>query len=766
MNSKPFILMALSAFVMLTSCTRKTVPPAIPSDPAIERRIESVLSGLSLEDKVGQMVQITADPLYDRESGTLNDYARKCLREYRIGSVLNTITGCAETPEFYRAFIDSLQKEALAVNGIPILYGLDQIHGASYMSGATLFPQEIALAASFNENLPYQMGRVAAYETRAGGVSWVFTPTLDLSRNQCWPRMWESYGEDPLVQTRMGVQETLGLQGPDPNHVGAENVAVSIKHFMAYGAATSGQDRTPSSVSYRELKEKYFPPFKACIEAGALTLMVNSSINDGVPFHANKTLLTDWVKEGLNWDGMIVTDWADIRNIWERDHVAKTYKDAIALSINAGVDMIMEPYDVTVADTLRALALDGTVPMKRIDDAVRRILRVKFRLGLFDDPYTESQKYSRYGSDEFASIAYNAALESEVLLKNEGALLPLDKSSRILLLGPNADSMRPLGGGWNYTWQGERTDEERFTAGYNTIREALEKKFASVKYLPVLEYPRDRFTDYREEVRSDYAPAIKAAGDADAVVICIGENSYCETPGNLNDLNLSPNQRDLVKAVSKTGKPIVLILNEGRPRIISDIEPLASAVVSVLLPGNYGADALAALLCGEENFSAKLPYTYPKYPNKLNTYDYKLCENRAVMEGMYNYDASVDVQWPFGYGLSYTDFVYSSLRCDSQEFRPGDTIEVSVDVTNAGKVAGSTPVLLFVSDLYASVAPDVRRLRDFTKISLESGQTKTVTFRVKSDDLAFVDHDLQWKLEPGEFRFAVGSESLLLRCVK
>ncbi len=753
------------SLAMLSSCGKKPAA-AIPEDSHIERQIDKILSGLSLEDKLGQMVQITADPLYNHQNGGLSDYGRKCLRDYRIGSVFNTITGSASTPEFFHSFIDTLQKEALAVNGIPILYGLDQIHGASYMTGATLFPQEIALAASFNENLPYEMGRIAAYETRAGGVHWVFTPTLDLSRNQCWPRMWESYGEDPLVQTRMGVQETLGLQGSDPNHVGPENVAVSIKHFMAYGAPISGQDRTPSSVSYRELKEKYFPPFKACIEAGALTLMVNSAINDGLPFHANKTLLTCWVKEGLNWDGMIVTDWADIRNVWERDHVTETYREAIALSINAGVDMIMEPYDVTVADTLRDLVLEGKVPQSRIDDAVRRILRVKFRLGLFDDPYGKAQAYPKYGSSDFASAAYRAALESEVLLKNENALLPLAKDSKILLLGPNASSMRPLGGGWNYSWQGEKGEDAFYTGSYNTIYEALKAKFSSVEYLPVLEYPKDKFVDYRVEYRSDYAPAVRAAAKADVVVICIGENSYCETPGNLTDLNLSQNQKDLVKAVSRTGKPIVLVLNEGRPRIISDIEPLADAVVSVLLPGNYGGDALATLLCGEENFSAKLPYTYPKYPNKLNTYDYKLCENRAVMEGMYNYDASVDVQWPFGFGLSYTDFEYANLRADKSEFRPGDTIGVSVDVTNTGKVAGKEPVLLFVSDLYASVAPDVRRLRDFTKISLEPGQTTTVTFHVKADDLAFVDHELNWKLEPGDFRFAVGGQSLMLRCVE
>lgn len=764
MKQSIFIAMAASALA-LTACGGSTAQRAIPEDKAMEDRIEKILSGLSLEDKVGQMMQITADPLYDPATGELTPYADKVLTEYRAGSILNVITGHAESPEMYRPFIDKLQDKALAANGIPVLYGLDQIHGASYITGAVLFPQEIALAASFNDALAYELGQVAAYETRAANVHWVFTPTLDLSRNQSWPRVWESFGEDPYLQSRMGVQETLGLQGPDPNHIGPENVAVSIKHYLAYGASTSGQDRTPSSVSYRELKEKYLPPFKACIEAGALTLMVNSALNDGIPFHANKLLLTGWAKEELGWDGMIVTDWADIKNIWERDHVTATYKDAVALAINAGVDMVMEPYDITVADLIRDLALEGRIPMSRIDDAVRRVLRVKMRLGLFEDPYGKAQSYPKFGCDEFAQKAYRAAVEGEVLLKNENSILPLSKDSRILVVGPNANSMRSLGGGWNYSWQGDIADDPAYTAQYNTIYEALKSKFASVEYVPALEYPKMEY-DYRRETVGDYNAAVRAARKADVIVACVGENSYCETPGNLVDLNLSSNQKDLVKALAATGKPIVLVLNEGRPRLINDIEPLAQAVVSVLLPGNYGGDALASLLCGEENFSAKLPYTYPKYPNKLNTYDYKLSENRATMEGMYNYDATIDAQWPFGHGLSYTEFKYSNLRVDKKDFSAGDVIKVSVDVTNTGKVEGKEAVLLFSSDLYASVAPDVKRLRDFTKISLAPGQTQTVTFDLKADDLAFVDHELKWTLEEGEFRLAVGGESVIVNCVK
>lgn len=761
MKKNFFALMCLSA--LLCSC-KSEKPRAIPQDPEIEAKIEKLLSKMTLEEKIGQMTQINADIVIQRGTNQLSEYGENLIRKYKIGSILNTLEGEASTPEVYREFIKQIQEVSLDEMGIPCLYGLDQIHGASYTIGSVLFPQEIGVAASFNDELAHTMGMVGAYETRACNVPWVFTPTLDLSRNQLWPRMWESFGEDPLVQTRMGRALTLGLQGEDPNHIDANHVAVSLKHYLAYGAATSGQDRTPSMVSKRELKEKYFPAFKASIEAGALTVMVNSGLNDGIPFHSNKELLTDWLKEGLNWDGMIVTDWADIRNVYERDHVTHTYKEAVGLCINAGVDMIMEPYSTEVCDYLVELVKEKVVPMSRIDDAAARVLRVKFRLGLFDDPNSESKTFEKFACEEFKQSAYEAALESQVLLKNEKSVLPLSKDSRILLVGPNANSMRTLGGGWNYTWQGHLADKPQFTAQYNTIYEALSAKFKRVEYLPVLEY--DPAGDFQAEIKKDYSAAVRAARNADVIVAAIGENSYCETVGNINDLTLSSNQIELVKALATTGKPIVLILNEGRPRIIREIEPLADAVVSVLLPGNYGADALSTLLCGEANFSAKLPYTYPKYANRLNTYDYKLSENRATMGGLYNYEANIESQWPFAYGLSYTTFEYSNMKVDKSEFKAGDVIKVSIDIKNTGKVAGKEAVLLFSSDLVASVAPDVRRLRDYTKVSLEPGQSTTVVFSLKAEDLAFVNHDLEWVLEPGEFRLACGSESLSVTCVK
>lgn len=750
------------ACLSLFAACKSEKPRAIAQDPVIEAKIKEHLSRMTVEEKVGQLIQLTAGVVLEPGTDHLSAQGEQILRKYKIGSVLNTMDDKASTPERYRNFIGQIQDVCIDETGIPCLYGLDQIHGASYTSGAVLFPQEIALAASFNEQLAYDMGRITAYETRACNVPWVFSPTLDLSRNQCWPRMWESYGEDPLVQSRMGVQHTLGLQGSDPNHLDSEHVAACIKHYMAYGAAVSGQDRTPSMVSKRELKEKYFPAFKACIEAGALSLMVNSSNNDGIPFHTNKELLTGWAKEELGWDGLIVTDWADIANVFDRDHTAADYKEALCQSINAGVDLIMEPYNPGIFDLLMELVQEKKIPMSRLNDAVARNLRIKYRLGLFDDPYSQGT-YSEFASEEHIQCAYRAALESEVLLKNEDGLLPLSKDCHIILVGPNANSMRTLGGGWNYTWQGDGANLEEYTGQYNTIYEALKNKFAHVDYLPVLEYSNRPFA-FEEEIVGDYNKALRAARKADVIVLALGENTYCETPGNINDLNLSANQKELVRVLSQSGKPMVMVLNEGRPRVIREIEPLAQAIVHVLLPGNYGGDALAALLCGEENFSAKMPYTYPMYVNRLNTYDYKLCENRATMDGLYNYDAKIASQWSFGYGLSYTTFEYSNLKVDKSVFAPGDVIKVSVDVENTGSVAGKEPVLLFVSDLVASLTPDVRRLRDFTKVSLVPGEKKTVTFNLKANDLAFIDHDLKPVLEDGDFRLAVGPLSTTITC--
>ena len=750
------------AIVSVASCCQTAVKPSIPVDKEIEKKVENTLKRMTLEEKVGQMTQITVTAIADGLN--LTQVADSMIRVHKIGSVLNTPDGVAQTPQDYDVLVKELNRMSMEYIGIPCLYGLDHIHGVSYVSGGTLFPQEINIAATFNREHAYNMGKVTAYESRAADVPWTFSPTMDLGRNPEWPRMWESFGEDAYVNAQMAVAETRGLQGDDPNHVGPYNIAACAKHFMGYGVPVTGQDRTPASIAASELREKHFEPFKEALRAGCLSLMVNSASNNGVPFHCNAELLTGWVKEDLNWDGMIVTDWADIDNLYNRERVASSRKEAVKLAINAGIDMAMVPYDCQFCLDLIELVNEGEVPMSRVDDAVRRVLRLKYRLGLFDTPDTSAEDYPEFGGKAHAQLAYEAAVESQVLLKNNG-ILPLKKDLRILLTGPNADNMRTLNGGWSYTWQGHGAARPEYTEQYNTIYEALSQKFENLTYVPGVTYNLMSGSKWKFD-EANIKPAVAAARRSDVIIACIGENSYCETPGNDNDLDLSDNQKALVKALAATGRPIILILNEGRPRIINDIENLASAVVDIMLPGNYGADALAALLAGEENFSGKLPFTYPKYTNKFAVYDYKPSENQGTMAGVYNYNAVMDVQWPFGHGLSYTTFEYSDMTVSAENFASGDVLKVTVDVTNTGEVAGKESVLLFSSDLYASSTPDVRRLRAFDKVLLQPGETKTVTFQLPATDLAFVNYYGQWTLEKGDFILSCGSESVKVTCTE
>lgn len=679
------------------------------------------------------------------------------------------------------------------------VYGVDQIHGTTCTLGGTFFPQEISQAASFNTEIPRRVAEICAYESRACLIPWVYAPVLDLGRNPMWSRLWESFGEDVLVNAEMGVAAVRGFQGSDPNHIGMHNVACTAKHFMAYGAPSNGKDRTPSMVTTRELREKFFEPFRRCIEAGALSVMVSSSVNNGIPFHANAELLTGWLKKELNWDGLVVSDWADVKNAYERDHMTDSYKDAIALCVNAGVDMTMEPYDVAFCDLLLELVREGRVTMERVDDAVRRVLRMKYRLGLMDRKTWDfsveeiKAKYSKFASEEFAQESIRMTEECMVLLKNSPAvaggepLLPLKKNTRILVCGPNADTFRGMCGGWTCSWQGHITDNVLRTLKNNhgkTFFEGIREKFGEdrvklvegVSYAKVLA-PNDpqpsplspwevsnQELEWYQEIPLDTESVIKASKDVDVIVVCVGENSYCETPGNINDLALSSQQQELVKAVSLTGKPIILVLNGGRPRIIRDIEPLSVATINTSLPGPFGGVALANLLSGDANFSARLPFTYPKHPAGLETYDYKPCQNRAMMEGTYNYDAVMDVLYPFGFGLSYTHYQYSNLSINKKSFTSVDSLTFTVDVKNVGSRAGKEPVLLFVSDLAASVSPDVRRLRAFTKISLAPGESKHVTLTVKASDLAFVGIDDHWVLEKGAFVATCGGEHVEFHC--
>lgn len=743
--------------------------PAIPSDPVIEANIQQWLKKMTLEEKIGQMCEITIDVVTDfeksRDGFTLSEaMLDTVIGKYKVGSLLNVPLSVAQKKEVWAKAIRQIQEKSMKEIGIPCIYGVDEIHGTTYTLDGTLFPQGVNMGATFNRALVRRGAEISAYETKASCVPWTYAPVVDLGRDPRWPRMWENYGEDAYLNTVMGVEAVLGFQGSDPNHIGRYNVAACVKHYMGYGVPVSGKDRTPSAIPRSELREKHFAPYLAAIRAGALSVMVNSAVDNGMPFHANKELLTDWLKRDLNWDGLIVTDWADINNLCTRDHIAATKKEAIKIAINAGIDMSMVPYETSFCTYLKELVEEGEVPMSRIDDAVARVLRLKYRLGLFDNPYWDIAEYDKFGSPEHADGALRAAEESEVLLKNDGNLLPLKQGTKILLAGPNANSMRCLNGGWSYSWQGHCADE--FAGAYNTIYEALCNKFGkdNITYEPGVTYAPYKNDNWWEENPVEIEKAVAAAANADVIIACIGENSYCETPGNLNDLTLSANQRNLVKALAATGKPVILVLNEGRPRIINDIEPLAKAVVHVMLPGNYGGDALANLLAGDVNFSGKLPYTYPKYINSLATYDYKPCENVGQMAGNYNYDAVMDVQWPFGFGLSYTSYAYSNLKVDKSSFAPGDVITVSVDVTNTGSVEGKESVLLYSSDLVASSTPDIKRLHGFDKISLKPGETKTVTLKLAADDLAFVGYDGLWRLEEGDFVLACGGKTVTVTC--
>lgn len=741
------------------------VSPAIPRDARLEQRVDSVLAKMTLDEKIGQMTELAIDVL---GTGAGNDFVldeaklRDIVSKYKIGSFLSAPGPIALSPQKWNEIIARINRVSIEVMGIPTIYGLDQNHGTTYTLGGTLFPQNINIGASFNPTLSHDAAVITAYETRASNCPWTYSPTVDMARDPRWPRVWENYGEDPLVNAVMGAAAVRGFQGPDPNHIGRDFIATSTKHYMGYSMARTGKDRTPAYISMQDLREKCFEPFKACVEAGTLTIMANSGSINGMPVHASRELLTGWLKEDLNWDGMIVTDWADINNLYTRERVAADKKEAIKIAINAGIDMTMEPYDTSFCTLLRELVEEGEVPMSRIDDAARRVIRLKMRLGLFDLPDTYRASYPKFGCKEFAATALRAAEESEILLKNTDNILPLAKNTKILLTGPNANSMRCLNGGWSYTWQGHLAD--RFAGQYNTIYEALCNKFGKKNVMLEQGVTYKPEGKYDEENEPEIEKAVAAAAGVDVIVACIGENSYCETPGNLSDLALSENQRSLVKALAATGKPVVLILNEGRPRLVSDIEPLAKAIVNILLPGNYGGDALANILAGDANPSARMPYTYPRNQAELTTYDYRVSEEMDKMEGAYDYDAVVSVQWPFGYGQSYTTFEYSNLTVDKSSFTAGDTLTFTVDVANTGKRLGKETVMLFSSDLVASLTPENRRLRAFDKIELKPGEKKTVSLSIPASALAFVGHDGHWTLEKGDFRIQAGNQTVNVNC--
>ena len=756
----------LSISMLALAYTASANVPVIKSDPKIEAQVEQTLKKLTLEEKIGQMMELVTDlfgandkngVFYIDEHKTDSIFSR-----YKIGSILNAPNTCAPTAKQWEKYISQIQKISMKRIGIPCVFGLDQNHGSTYTQGGTLFPQNINVAATFNREIARRSAEATAYETRAVSVPWTYSPTVDLGRDARWPRIWENFGEDCYLSSEMGKAMVYGFQGEDPNNIDQYHIATSMKHFMGYGVPWTGKDRTPAYISPADLREKHFAPFLAGLQAGALTVMVNSASVNGMPMHANKDILTGWLKEETGWDGVLITDWADINNLYTREMVAKDKKDALRIAINAGIDMIMEPYSCDACGYLVELVKEGKIPMSRIDDACRRVLRMKYRLDLFKNPTQKLKNYPKFGGEEFAKLALEGATESMVLLKNEGNILPLQHGKKILLTGPNANQMRCLDGGWSYTWQGHRADE--FAGKYNTIYEAFCNEYGKENVILNQGVTYNEKGKYWEENEPQILGTVAAAKDADVIVACIGENSYTETPGNLTDLWLSENQRNLVKALAQTGKPVILVLNEGRPRLIADIEPLAQGIIDILIPGNMGGDALVGLVSGKSNFSGKMPYTYPKEINSLANYDFKKSEEVGTMEGAYDYNAKITQQWGFGYGLSYTSYKYSNLKVSQSDFRHGDIIKVSVDVKNTGKVAGKESVLLFSSDLIASMVPDGRRLRAFNKIELQPGETKTVIFELKADDLAFVGWDGKWRLEEGDFKLTIADQSADIHC--
>ncbi|MDD2244205.1 MAG: glycoside hydrolase family 3 N-terminal domain-containing protein [Dysgonamonadaceae bacterium] len=743
-------------------------------DATIEKRIDSVMSKMTLEEKVGQMAQFTVDVigkggnLYYSDEPFEIDQAMldTVIGKYKVGSILNTSNNRARTTEVWEKTVKTIQDKAIEVTGIPIIYGIDAIHGATYTADATFFPQEIGMAATFNTDLMENGSRISAYETRSSNIPWVFSPTMDLGRDARWSRQWESFGEDAYLNAQMAVASVKGFQGADRNAVGNNNVAACLKHYLGYGVPVSGKDRTPAVISESDLREKFFEPFRAAVvQGGALSVMVNSGIINGVSTHTDHRLITEWLKDDLNFDGVVVTDWADVQNLLSRDHVGADYREVVKIAINAGVDMVMEPYNLAFCPTLLGLVNDGEISMERINDAVRRVLRLKFRLGLFDRPYWSRNDYPDFASKEHEAAAKTAADESITLLKNDNKILPFKQNPRILVTGPNANSMRTLDGGWSYSWQGEKVEE--FAVKYNTIFEALQKKFGekNVRYEPGVTYKMDGA--YYEENEPQIQKAVVAAAGVDYIVLCVGENSYCETPGNLDELTLSKNQKELAMALQKTGKPVILVLNEGRPRLIREIELGSRAIIQTYLPGNFGADALADILAGDVNPSGRLPYTYPKYEQSLIAYDHKPSQNiEGKMEGAYDYGAETAVQYPFGFGLSYTTFEYSNLSVDKSTFASGDEMKVTVDVKNTGEMIGKEAVMLFSSDLVAALTPDVRRLRAFQKIELKPGESKTVTLNLLADDLAYVNELGKWFLEKGDFKLQVGNQITKITCTE
>ena len=727
--------------------------------------INHILKDLTLEEKVGQMAQINLTVIAKGPSKWRSSYPlkidlkrlKKAILDFKVGSIINTINGRALKPTSWRENIKLIQKYAVdsTRSKVPIIYGVDGIHGATYADGATMFPHQINLAASWNNENAYNMAKVCAYETRAIGIPWNFSPVLDLGIDPRFPRQFETFGEDPLLAGRLSRSMIRGFQGDNNDISNKYNVAACLKHFVGYQSVISGKDRTPAYIPDNVLSEYHIEPFREAIKDGAKTVMISSGLINGIPVHANYDLIVRVLRRKLGFEGVILSDWEDINKLHTRDKVAENKKEAVKIAINAGIDMSMIPYEYEqFCKFLIELVKEGEVPIERIDEAVSRILKLKYDLGLFDNPIIDSNNYKDFGSKKHRELAYKAASESITLLKNKNKILPIKNNPSILVTGPNANSMRTLNGAWTYSWQGDLADE--FTSNYNTIYEAVSNSFGSsnVKFIPGVAYKKGG--NYYEMNEINIKKAVDEGRKSDVIILCIGENSYTEKPGDLNDLNIHKLQLKLALELSKTGKPIVLIINSGRPRLITDFEPFMSAIINVYLPGNHGGDALADILSGKINPSGKLPYTYPAFPNSLLPYYYKPSEVQNNNQGAYNYTGEVNNLYDFGYGLSYSHFEYSDLKINKDTFQStSDTIQININLKNVSNIDGYEIIQLYSSDLFAQITPDIKRLRDFKRVFLKSGETKSINFSLPIDKLAYYNAQNKKIIENGSFSISI-----------
>jgi beta-glucosidase len=754
---KSTIVICSAALALLFSCSKQggennssTVSTASDMDP----RVKELLSKMSIEEKVGQMTQVNLSEIlkdnYFSKDATI-DPAKldSAIFVYKVGSILNAVPGALPLAK-WNSLIKEIQDAAMRTpNKIPILYGIDAIHGVTFTQESTLFPHNIAEAASRNVEMVKASAKVTAKETRASSIRWNFDPVLDIARQPLWARFPETFGEDPYLITQMGVATIKGYEEDGLDKI--TSVASCMKHFIGYSNPASGKDRTPAYISEIQLREFYLPQFKAAVEAGASTVMINSGEINGIPVHSSNYLLTDVLRGELGFKGVIVTDWEDVIRLHTRHKIAATPKEAVRIAVEAGIDMSMVPNDYSFYVLLLELVKEGTISTNRIDESVARILNLKFKTGLFANPYGEEEAMKNFGLPEYKVLALEAAREALTLLKNDSVkgmpVLPLSKNAKVLVAGPGAFTVTALNGCWSFSWQGD--DASRYPASYKNLVQSISDKIGEKNVLSVEE------PFYKNGEKYNTAALTKKARSADYIILCLGENAYAETPGTIFDLTLDKNQLELAKAAIATNKPVILVLLEGRPRVIKEIVPGMKGILQAYWPGSQGGAAIADVLFGDYNPNGKLPYSYPAYTGMIMTYDYKYSEaEEELTPGVFK-TAGYRPQWPFGFGLSYTTFGYSNLKLSKDTLVGEEKLAITVDVKNTGSKDGKVAVELYSRDLYASITPSQKRLRRFTKIELKAGESKTVSFEITKDDLAFVNAALKTVTEEGGFEVMI-----------